>query len=984
MNKTRILSLLLCLCMLCTLILPAAAAEGETPSTDNGMKVSKTAKANDDGSYTITLEAFATGEQLLTKKETPTDIILVLDQSGSMTDPMGGFKYTAYRQSTRWFDDRNYYNGEYYPLRHNSGSENLWYKLADDEYVSVSVEKEMAYNTVSNKNNSWYNSNQKNLYCLISGEYKRVTVDYTYHLFAPNDYKYKVDGREIASSTGDSEFPNFAQYAPLYLAEQKYTYSYTLDGNLTQIEVSQGADNSPETQFYSKKYSNSATTRRAALKSAATRFVNAVAAKAAGEDGNINTTADNINHRIAVVGFADTKSGNGANTGVFIGSTLHKYSAAAANVYTSAFQNMDQPTGISNVTASLNALQASGATRTDYGLTMAKGILDANPVTEGETRNRVVIVFTDGAPTSSNGFEKAVANDAISTATTIKNGGTTVYSIGIFNGADATSAGTNPNVNNSTSLTAACNWFMQNISSNNGTPRTDSYYLSADDAGSLNSIFDKISNQITGGSSVELDSSAVVKDTISPYFQLPANATENSITVQTAKCEGAENGDLQWATPTASTLSPTIDKTTGQVSVTGFDFSANWCGKHYDKDTNAEYYDGHKLIISFKVQPKPGFLGGNGVPTNGADSGVYAGDGTQVKQFDVPTVNVPIKAVTVEPEDKNVYLLGTVTAEQLKSGAKVQVGGVSLDLSKPNYGLANWQTEHVQITVTVKDANDQPITNDLKNLTDDAAYTIEVKVAPLPDAVTSAQGTPATEKTGNSTKNINVFKPELTFKDSEGYYGENVPTEFNNNQVGTTEWKHNGIEAVPNQMIGNAPALVINYTADTSKLSDGKLTKQDVPVKAEVKIDETPVNQYTTFKHQPCNPVCGWAATDNPGDPAFLIHVNTCTLKVTKTGGADGEPYVFTVYKDNNKYTEVTIVGNTTQTIVELPVGEYTIQEDTGWSWRYPNPKYSDSVALSATAPEGTITCTNTSNNNKWLNGFSGVVRNIFATVTIN
>lgn len=110
----------------------------------------------------------------------------------------------------------------------------------------------------------------------------------------------------------------------------------------------------------------------------------------------------------------------------------------------------------------------------------------------------------------------------------------------------------------------------------------------------------------------------------------------------------------------------------------------------------------------------------------------------------------------------------------------------------------------------------------------------------------------------------------------------------------------------------------------------------------------------------------------------FLIHVKTCTLTIKKTGGADNESYVFDVYKDGTKYSEVTIWGNGTEELVELPVGTYTIQENTGWSWRY-NADNGGSVELTAQNPNGSITCTNKSNDkNYWLNGFSQVVRNIF------
>ena len=60
---------------------------------------------------------------------------------------------------------------------------------------------------------------------------------------------------------------------------------------------------------------------------------------------------------------------------------------------------------------------------------------------------------------------------------------------------------------------------MQNLSSNNGTPQSPSYYLSASNSAALNDIFEQISSQIeTGGASVKLDSSTVVKDIVSDYF----------------------------------------------------------------------------------------------------------------------------------------------------------------------------------------------------------------------------------------------------------------------------------------------------------------------------------------------------------------------------------------------------------------------------------------------------------------------------------
>lgn len=993
MKKTKILSLLLCLSLFCALIVPGTRAYADN-EPDSGMKISKTATANNDGSYTITLEAFATGSKVITEQKTdiPTDIVLVIDQSGSMKDPIGGYTYTAYRKGSGW-NSRNYHNEEYYPLRHNGGSENLWHKLNNNEYIAVSVEQKMVYTAISGWSNRKYHDNQNSLYCLVSGEYKSVTVKREGHIFSADEYWYTVDGQQILYTTGDDSIPNFGQYAPLYQSVKKYIYSYTLNGATTVIEESFGDGSSPDTQFYRRDYSSSAgDTRLNALKNAATTFANAVATKAAGEDGDINAPADNVNHRIAVVGFASGQRYNGTNynynnTEVFVGSNQYRYGTAAQGQYGNAFQNMNTSTGVGNVSASIEALSADGGTLTNLGLEMGNGIFGANPIAEGEKRNRVVIVFSDGVPGWS-GYDSDTANSAITQAGTAKNTyGATVYTIGIFPGADATSAG-NQNGNE----TEKANWFMQRVSSNTQYPQSPSYYLSAADAGTLNSIFQQISNQIeTGGAETTLGSETVVKDIISPYFTLPAGTTASGIRIDTYACTGKDGNTYTWSGTSGGPGGATATVDGDQVSVTGFDFSENWCGTETDAQGNSTVR-GNKLVISFEVSPKSGFLGGNEVITN-ASAGIYENGSAQtpVMTFEQPKVNVPIQDVTVTATDKNVYLKGEVTADQLKDGSEISVGDVKLDLSKATdtdkpYGLDPWQTEYVDITVTVKDKDGNVISDKLENLTEDTTYTVEVTVAPKTVGTsTPANGDAATAKTGanDPAANIYVFKPELTFKDSSAYYGESVPTnnDYSSNKVGLETWKHGDTASTDAgvTMLGTKPTLDISYTPDESKLESGKYTKQDVPVAATVKIGTENVNEHTTFVHQDCTTACGWETPATPGAPAFLIHIQTCTLNITKQGGAADESYVFDVFKDGVKYSEVTVWGNGTETLVELPIGTYTISENTGWSWRY-SANNGGSAALTAQNPTGSIACTNTKNNNQWLNGFSEVVRNIFGT----
>lgn len=964
---------------------------------DDGISMSKTATANKDGSYTITLEAYATGEKVISEitKDVPTDIILVLDQSGSMADDIGRVRYTAYTGN-------NTQNKSNYAKRHNGGSANLWHKLPDGSYVSVSVtlQQKITYNKITKGRNdngdggyTNYWDNRNNLYTYVNGEIKKVVYTRERDWFW-EDYNCKYaleDGTILNQNNEGSKYsPTFQNTDDgyLYLAvsdesQNVYTYTYTDTNGTTQtIGTSTGASTRFMTAFYQRSTTTSGGgSRLKALKSAANTFIGAVAEKAAGADKTIGTD-DDVKHRIAVVGFAKGPNSY-KNTEVFVGANQYKYNINASQYYGSAFQDMSTAAGKSNAEASIGALEAEGATRTDLGLEMAQGILNANPVQAGETRNRVVIVFTDGSPTSSSGFELDVANAAINKANAIKNSGATVYSIGIFSGADASSAGTKPNNDlgsTSNKLTAACNWFMQQVSSNNGTPRYPSYYLSAGDVDSLNSIFKQISDQIsTGGSDSQLTESAVVRDIISPQFTLPAGASAKDITLETYACTGVDaNGAYTWS-KNANAMGATATVSGDQVDVTGFNYSENWCGSVTEKGSTT--YRGNKLVIKFTVQPKDGFLGGNDVITNGEKSGIYVNDqaSNPLKPFEQPTVNVPIKDVTVTAANENVYLLGSVTAGQLKKDANVKVGDIALDLSEADYGLEAWQTEYVNIKVEITDKNGNAVADKIADLTDDTTYTVAVTVSPRDEGTTTPEkGPAATEKTNSATKNIFVFKPELTFRDSTAYYGGDVPAYSGN--LTFTKWKHKGVEAEPDKMIGTAPELTIGYAPETGKIdASGKInTKQDIKVSAKVEINGTDVTGKTTFVHQDCT---GKTCT-LPDGYHFWIHVKTCQLTITKNGGAENEPYVFTVKKDGQPYTEVTIVadknGRGSETIIELPVGIYTIEENTGWSWRFAPTYKNNGVELSADQTSREITCTNARTIDKWLNGFSDVVTNTF------
>lgn len=1014
MKNNKLISLLLSIFMLFTCFTTFAPVLAEIDDTSsntdsNGMHVAKTAVKNDDDTYTITLEAYATGSKVITEvsKDVPTDIVLVLDQSGSMAKNMETYSFRPYTDKT---------NSDYYSYSSNEGSNNLYYKQGDGSYASVSVSivnQEMkvdktldidnCYNNSSkdNKTNLW--DNRDSLYVLVNGEFKKVTVSrerewiwgsgYQY-----TTYTYSVDNAVIATGERNNGTPswtesNVSHDNKFYIrsidsSKNVYSYTYT-DATGKQITIgnSTGDETQPKFEFeLYERYSTGNVTRLDALKSAVTTFTDSVAEKAKGKDGKPGTD-DDINHRVAVVGFANYSNNNFYdNTEIFIGATGYKYGKAAEGQYANALQSMNTSDGVSNVAASIGALSADGATYVDLGIEMANGIFNKNPIDSEEKRNRVVVVFTDGVPgysgaykgesyESEGGNAQAVADAAIEQVKVTKNiHKATVYTVGIFEGADATSAG-----NSSGNDTQKANYFMQNLSSNNGNVQNPSYYLSASDSASLSTIFKQISENIeSGGSTTTLNSEAVVKDIISPQFELPERTTASDITVETYKCTGKGSNGYTWEKNDGA-MGATASINDDQVSVTGFDFAENYVGTVANTN-NGTSYRGNKLVIRFTVKAKDGFLGGNNVDTNvSADIYENASATKPVVTFNRPQVNVPIKEISITPSDKNVYLLGSLTGKQLKEGSTVKCGDVILDLTKDNYnyGLESWQTDYVNITTTVKDLNGTPVTDKISDLKGDTTYSIEVKISPKYDGI-GASGDPVKPQSNFGQGNINVYKPFVTVSDSIAYYGDTAPTDFSSNR--TIDWKH-GDNVADTKNMGNAPDLSLKYDhVGTDVISNGKInTKNDIPVDITSKIGDVDVTEFTTFTHTDCKNITDTGLDNHQ----FWIHVKTCNLTISKTGGSVDETYVFKIKKDGSDYTEVSITGNDTVTINELPVGEYTVEEDTAWSWRYSEPTITYSspntfATLTSTKPKDTVSVTNNRKSQNWLNGFSTVVQNIF------
>ena len=229
------------------------------------------------------------------------------------------------------------------------------------------------------------------------------------------------------------------------------------------------------------------TKRIDALKTAANSFIDTIATQ------NASIADPSKQHQVAIVKFAGKKSDAVGNDTYSEGWNTYNYSQTMKNLTPCKGE------GAKSLKRTVNFISPSGATRADYGLELADKQFSSS-FARADAK-KIVVFFTDGSPTSSDRFEKKVANSAILSAKKLKNKGADVYAIGIFDGA-------NPNANPMADSTSKENKFMHAVSSNYpdagsytsdmlGTRAENSdYYKSATNADELKKIFEEISGSI--------------------------------------------------------------------------------------------------------------------------------------------------------------------------------------------------------------------------------------------------------------------------------------------------------------------------------------------------------------------------------------------------------------------------------------------------------------------------------------------------------
>lgn len=412
------------------------------------------------------------------------------------------------------------------------------------------------------------------------------------------------------------------------------------------------------------------TKRIDALKNAANSFIDTIAKQ------NESIEGVDRQHRVAIVKFAGEKSNNIGND---------TYGRWYNYNYTQVMKGLTDCSG-GNVTILQNTIkriQPSGATHADYGLELARDIPSGRAGAK-----KVVVFFTDGTPTSDNTFDSGVANKAVKAAKNMKDSQATVYTIGIFDGADP-SAGIQDSGKSQKE-----NKFMQAVSSNypNATAwnahgaraENSDYYKSATNAEELKKVFDDISQAITSeapypteidkgydatksgyitftdelGDFMQVDSftevvingtpftkasKTVNKETKTDTYEFDGKAKDLLITVQRAGDDNAQKGDVVTVSIPASLIPLSHFKTVdGKLSVD----SAQPIRVKYTSSVKSTALD--NLFTPEKVTGLKDYIENNTTVANGAKTvNFYANKWA--------AGNLGNTVATFEPADTNRY-----------------------------------------------------------------------------------------------------------------------------------------------------------------------------------------------------------------------------------------------------------------------------------------------------------------------------------------
>ena len=269
--------------------------------------------------------------------------------------------------------------------------------------------------------------------------------------------------------------------------------------------------------------------------------------------------------------------------------------------------------------AAVSSLKPAGATPADYGMQLAQAALA--PSTSGNSK--VVVMFTDGEPNHYSDFDNSVAARAVNTAKNMKDGGTTIYTVGVFTKlSEKVIDYMNATSSNYPQATATDNF---DVTWGEGSDK--GYYKTASNAADLNNIFTTISQDISSAAKPELNASTTVVDTLSEYFTFADTNPVSSVKVYTADWNGNS-----WNEKVEAPANVTAGVEGKTVRVTGYNYAANY----------VHGTEGQKLIIEITVVASGIGCVSSEIPTN-ADGDMPA---AQVVLNQTVVTSAPGKTIT--------------------------------------------------------------------------------------------------------------------------------------------------------------------------------------------------------------------------------------------------------------------------------------------------------------------------------------------------
>lgn len=583
-----------------------AYAQTLTPIPEGLKMEKKWVPTNDMGSQgNILVETFVTGHSVA--QHMPTDIVLVLDVSGSMNDnistdyvytarPSQAYSYNGYGNNTFYV----LYNGQYYQVarERSGGIGNRRYNL----HFNVGNTTYYLYGTGVQTTNPNVQGGGTTIWTGVL--YERTTQNHT-----------KLDALKDAVN----------QFVDIIAEDAE---EYEVDHSISIIKYA-------GSRYYPSNNNSDDP-------------INAANASNI-DEGNHRYASGNYQYNYTEV-LVKPRNPNGTDNDLPTGYANNK-------AYIQAQVNALQQGGATAADFGMNKAR--------YVLASIPEPAEGQP-----QRSKVVVMFTDGEPNHNSGFNNDVANSVISFANSMKhswtNGGNTydfnatVFTIGVFGANVASQTHTYMDY-------ASSNYPDAQSMTNGGTQASSNYYLTAESASGLSDIFVAIAG---ASGAMSLPSATIVQDMVSPNFQMPEGATGtviayaplctnyneatgeytfeelNDAGTLTVDANGVVTGGSENKLPANFV---TVNGKTIQMS--GFDFSEHWCGWQEDDHGNKTIH-GRKIVIKIPVEVQPG-MWGDGIDTNDPEhSYVQVGD-VYYGPFNCPSAdvlgNVWTEIVTTEP-----------------------------------------------------------------------------------------------------------------------------------------------------------------------------------------------------------------------------------------------------------------------------------------------------------------------------------------------